>query len=72
MRECTCLFLDLGIGKTAQINYHRHFNDVDSVYKTKNRDSKRTLYYIVDNAICLPEYIVYYEYYPSHVNNFNL
>ena len=39
---------------------------VSSIFRTKENDSKQRLWYVFDNALVLPEYLVEFDYVVNH------
>jgi hypothetical protein len=40
----------------------RIYNHVSTVFRTKENDSKQRLWFVFDNALVLPEYLVEFDY----------
>ncbi len=40
----------------------KHYSGVQSVYRTKENDQKQRMWFVLDNALVLPEYLVEFEY----------
>jgi hypothetical protein len=38
------------------------YNHVSSVFRTKENDPKQRLWFVFDNALVLPEYLVEFDY----------
>ena len=61
----------MSVTKASKLNYKKYASDLDAVFKLKWKDPKQKIYYMLDHWLCLPEYIVYYEYSPSYVSYLN-
>ena len=42
---------------------------MQSVYRIKENDQKQRMWFVLDNALVLPEYLVEFEYVTSKANN---
>ena len=49
------------IWKYAQVDT-KMYNHVSSVFRTKENDPKQRLWFVFDNALVLPEYLVEFDY----------
>jgi hypothetical protein len=44
------------------------YNHVSSIFRTKENDQKQRLWFVFDNALVLPEYLVEFDYISNKVS----
>ena len=45
------------------------YSHVSSIFRSKENDSKQKLWFVFDNALVLPEYLVEFDYITNHTNS---